>query len=273
MKHLFARQTDPISALGILLGAQGLLWLYWKFYWHDGGALPASPDWPALAGGFGFVILSVWIALRAAQEHSGGGALLLKLTCTVCIIIGTVQLVNQWARMAIAPALPPAPQALLKVSEQTVYLSGELTFRSFGALQATLRAYPEINTLALNSPGGRIHAARGLARLVQESELATHVSDTCASACTLPFLAGSVRTMARDAKIGFHGYRLLSTIETLDVEQEEAKDMAAFRAAGVSEGFLKIAFKTPHSGMWFPAYQQLLTDGVLTAHGPPKPTR
>jgi hypothetical protein len=71
-------------------------------------------------------------------------------------------------------------------------------------LRQILRDNPEITTLELNSDGGVTPAALEMAVAVTDYDLDTVVTDSCESACTLVFLAGENRTLARGARLGFH---------------------------------------------------------------------
>jgi hypothetical protein len=71
-------------------------------------------------------------------------------------------------------------------------------------LRQILRDHPAIITLELNSVGGVSSAALEMAVAVTDFGLNTVVTERCNSACTLVFLAGENRTLARGARLGFH---------------------------------------------------------------------
>jgi hypothetical protein len=71
-------------------------------------------------------------------------------------------------------------------------------------LRQILRDHPEVTTLELNSDGGVPPAALEMAVAVTDFGLNTVVTERCESACTLVFLAGENRTLARGARLGFH---------------------------------------------------------------------
>lgn len=71
-------------------------------------------------------------------------------------------------------------------------------------LRQILRDHPEVTTLELNSDGGVSPAALEMAVAVTDFGLNTIVTERCESACTLVFLAGENRTLARGARLGFH---------------------------------------------------------------------
>ena len=91
--------------------------------------------------------------------------------------------------------LPPqeAANTGLRLVPTYAVLEGPIDFAMFTALEAALEDNPGLKLLELNSGGGRIFAARAIARLVTEHRLNTRVHETCASACALVF-TGTVST-------------------------------------------------------------------------------
>ncbi|MCP5038180.1 MAG: hypothetical protein GY945_11350 [Rhodobacteraceae bacterium] len=158
-----------------------------------------------------------------------------------------------------------APETGLVLVPTYAVLHGPVSFPMFTALEKALTENSELARLVLHSDGGRVFAARAIARLVRDYGLATHVEDTCASACTLIFIAGYNRSMGPDARLGFHGYQQTVYVETVSLDEEEAKDRAAFLAQGVSEDFVDQIFVTGPDDMWFPAQEVLTGAGVLNA--------
>lgn len=71
-------------------------------------------------------------------------------------------------------------------------------------LRTLLRDNPNIRILEVNSDGGVGPAALEMAVAVTDFNIDTLVTENCASACTLIFLAGENRTLARGARLGFH---------------------------------------------------------------------
>ena len=61
-----------------------------------------------------------------------------------------------------------------------------------------------MRTVILSGPGGRASVGFALFQMFRERKLATHVSSTCASACTIAFLGGVERTVSPSGRLGFH---------------------------------------------------------------------
>ena len=174
------------------------------------------------------------------------------------------QLDRYAAQNASAPILA-TPETGVRLIPTAIALSGPITFEMFAAFEVALAENPQIRQVVLNSEGGRVFAARGLARLIREAGLGTHVDVLCASACTLAFMAGDTRTMTATARLGFHGYRNLSPIKTLDDRAEERVDRDAFLAAGVAPDFVAAMFEPSPDDIWFPPHDTLREAGVLQA--------
>lgn len=204
--------------------------------------------------------------IRTARRIAGTGfasfALAILAILTVALTLHTDA--NRMAMAYLRPLPVPAPPLALEIEQGTVYLSGEIGFDSYNAMAAALRKQVKLTHLELNSDGGRISAARGIARLVREAGLSTRVSGTCASACTIIFAAGKRRTLSDGARIGFHGYRLVSNVTTLDTDAEQERDKAEFIKQGMDPAFVNRALAIPHDDMWFPSRAELRAAGVLT---------
>ena len=124
---------------------------------------------------------------------------------------------------------------------------------------------PDIKLVILNSTGGNIFEARGIAKLIQERKLNTYVSENCFSSCTTVFVAGENRGLGADAKLGFHQYTINSKklfAPNVDVKKELDKDIASFLKQGVDQAFLDKAFSMPHTDMWFPNHDELFKAGI-----------
>ena len=231
-------------------------------------SLGGIPDFTLDAG---LLLWQVVGCLRALRRHMAdrpdlfaalatGAAVLAALPLTILPHLDRISA----GRIATLPAPPPAASGLTLVPTRAV-LEGPIDFPMSTALAAALAQYPEIGELVLQSDGGRVFAARALAKLVREYDLDTRVEATCASACTLVFMAGRHRVLGPAGRLGFHGYRQSVTVDLVDPDTEEKKDIAAFLAAGIDADFTARAFATPPDDMWFPARGILVSAGVIPA--------
>jgi hypothetical protein len=194
---------------------------------------------------------------------------ILKATGALAALVLTIPIsaaVLDARRPAPAPRPQAAPPYTLTLSDDRrhVDLEGRIDFGVTAALAALLEAEPEVRTLRLQSPGGRVAEARGLVGVVRAFALATAARGDCASACTLVFIAGHSRRLDPGARLGFHGYALRAPVfGMIDPDRELARDSAVFRAAGVDAAFLDRAMAVPHRAMWFPARAELIAAGVI----------
>ena len=80
-------------------------------------------------------------------------------------------------------------------------------------------------------------------------------------------MAGDERTLGRDAKLGFHAYRLDTDIDMphIDVEAEQERDRKYFSARDLSAAFLSRIFERENSAIWFPKRSELDKAGVTTS--------
>jgi hypothetical protein len=122
---------------------------------------------------------------------------------------------------------------------------------------------PQVTGIVLDSAGGQIYEGRGLARIIRENSLNTYTTVECLSACTTAFVAGAVRTLGKNARLGFHQYKTYSVIPSINVSNEQSKDKEIFRRQGVSPEFLNKIFDTTPEEMWFPKTDELLRANVI----------
>jgi len=155
--------------------------------------------------------------------------------------------------------------------EQREYIiDGVIDFGITRDFRALLEQYPAGTRVVLSSEGGSIYEARGLAVLIQQHKLDTHVSDECSSACTLVFIGGQRRTLGSSARLGFHQYTMaylnrhqVSPFHDLAAEQQ--RDIEFMLARGISQEFVERAFEKPHQDIWFPDHASLIRYGVVHA--------
>ena len=151
----------------------------------------------------------------------------------------------------------------IKKNGHLIQIDGEFAPGLSKNLEKLLKDHADVKGIILKSDGGRVYEARGVARLISEHQLETHVYDHCRSACTTAFIAGSKRYLGVDGRLGFHRYLLQSVLPKIDVATEQEKDRAFFRARGVEPVFLEKLFSTPHDSIWHPDVDELLQSNVV----------
>lgn len=142
-----------------------------------------------------------------------------------------------------------------------VEVSGNIGFGLTDELVKVLDAHPTVTTLHLNSGGGRVLEAQKMRDLIAERELSTYTSTECASACVLPFMAGSERLLGPNGRIGLHGFSVDSnSVSSSDYSAE----FALARKRHIDTSLLEKGFATSPSSMWYPTPQELLDANLVT---------
>lgn len=147
--------------------------------------------------------------------------------------------------------------------DRAILIDGRFDLGLSRDLKSLLAETPDIDAIILNSDGGRIFEARGVAKQIVERNLDTYVFGHCRSACTIAFIAGSTRMLGESGQLGFHSYRLDGIAAFTDPLDEQAKDRSFFTRQGVQPDFIARAFETPHEDMWHPDADRLLGSGVV----------
>ena len=146
---------------------------------------------------------------------------------------------------------------------RAVLIDGRIELGLSRDLEALLAEIPDIDAIILNSDGGRVFEARGIAKQIIDRDLDTYVFGHCRSACTIAFIAGATRRLGKSGQLGFHSYRLDGIAAFTDPLEEQTKDRAFFMHQGVRPDFITRAFATPHDDMWHPKADRLLGAGVI----------
>ena len=130
------------------------------------------------------------------------------------------------------------------------------------AVRRALEQNPKIREVVLSGPGGRMGAGFEISRMIRNRRLATRVDTACASACTIAFLGGVERSIARSGKLGFH--RASFPGMSADDMFEANRDMKRFLlSAGVAAGFAQRVLDTPADSIWVPTPEELLAARVI----------
>jgi hypothetical protein len=197
-------------------------------------------------------------------------ALVVSLAVTLVATIETYQSLQVFKQNLILKQIPlPEPQYSLDLIKQDtlIHLRGPFEIGITNRVAEMIEQYPEVTGIILDSGGGQIYEGRGLARLIRENKLQTYSLDKCLSSCTTAFVAGTIRTLGTNARLGFHQYKTYSLIPSINVRSEQAKDMAIFVKQGVSPEFLKKLFTHPPEEIWLPDIDELINAGVVHQTG------
>jgi hypothetical protein len=189
---------------------------------------------------------------------------------TAVYALGAVQMTHKMGSEENLLAQVEAERAsryVVKVSDdgRSITIDGNIESGISRSLRKVLRQNEHVSKVILNSPGGNIYEGRGLASILSEYGIATHVRESCASACVIAFIGGQPRTASEQASFGFHQYRIDAdyTIIASDVAAEQKRDQLLLLDAGVDEAFVDAVFDQPSRSMWWPSMSILINSGFL----------
>lgn len=161
-------------------------------------------------------------------------------------------------------SLDPA-EYRVRVSGSQLQLSGTVSIGMWQEVQAALAAHPNIQTIAIQSPGGRVSPAIAIADQIRTRGLDTQAEGRCFSACTLIFLAGENRSLGRFSQFGFHAaYRPGADGQRIPSVRINQAIVQRFVSRGVDPEFSVTAWTTPSNDLWLPSTDQLLSANYAT---------
>ncbi|WP_368466122.1 hypothetical protein [Hoeflea sp. TYP-13] len=247
--------------------------------------LPASAVIVLVAADFTIFVWQMVGLVRSAENHmlaKGGMAPTWGIYASIAVAVFGIA--TQWLGLYQMTLAKPDSELFTTImdrqhaAEYDMAVSDDgkvLTFNgtiALGVTKAAVRLFeaePDIRRIELQSTGGNIYEARGLAALLLPKRIGTHVEDECSSACTIVFMAGEERTLGRNAKLGFHAYRLDTDIvmPNVDVGEEQDRDRNFFKQRRLSEKFLARIYDREHTAIWFPERSELDAAGVTKTPG------
>jgi len=230
------------------------------------------------------LILLPWIVIKTLQftedHYRRFGIAIVKTSLLACLLlavlvvsvsaIDAIQAIifSHSAKANAGQTRTPDYRLSADPARREYVIEGVIDFGITRDFRALLEQYPAGTRVVLSSEGGSIYEARGLAVLIQQHKLDTHVNDECSSACTLAFIGGQRRSLGASAKLGFHQYSMaylnrhqVSPFHNLASEQE--RDVEFMLARGISKEFVDRAFEKSHQDIWFPDQASLIRFGVV----------
>ena len=213
--------------------------------------------------------------IRACERHiknrndrswaiAAEGVVVLSIAATLVAVFSSYQSLHGYRHSLRPPAAIERGYSLDLIRDNTlIHLRGPFQVGITQRVSQLLADHPEVTGIILDSGGGQIYEGRGLARLIRENALATYSLEQCVSSCTTAFIAGTKRALGDHAKLGFHQYKNYAAMPVVDVDQEQAKDIALFAAQGIAPDFLRKVFAQPPEKMWWPEAEELLEAGVI----------
>ena len=203
--------------------------------------------------------------------------LLAQLGIAVSLFISVLYIFGAFQSLFTDPNGPPLNPKLqdtidlddftleLSADKRRIHLQGDFKIGITQQLDLLLEQNPEVEGVVLSSNGGRVTEGRGVARLIRKHGLNTYVFKECKSACTTSFIAGVVRNLGAQGKLGFHQFYLDSKFRAayIDRKAEQKTDLEFYRQQNIAPEFLNKVFTTDHADIWFPTSEELLSAGVI----------
>lgn len=206
---------------------------------------------------------------RHCRKRRLPGCCLARLAMILLAAMAVVTLIDQWRGYLylgkVALHLEKRGGWSIDAADggATARLAGTLEYGVAGDLHDFLERRPEVRTVELNSPGGRLQEGLALYRQIRSRRLATRTTEGCFSNCALAFLAGGERSVRGEGRLGFHSVRFPFSQETV-VAKATTRLRTVLREKGVSEPFVEKMLATPHEEMWLPDNLYLFREGIVT---------
>lgn len=281
-------------------GQQGLTWSFWVNFVFLRALVSAIQEWFRPESGQSFYntwvivlllvvffhgVLFVWQfvgVIRASETHVrnfGSMASVwgsqLALVFAFFWVLSYVHDASQMVRpISSSPSklsewkAERASKYSFEISEdgKSLALTGSLELGITDSFKQQLDAHPQVKQIVLDSTGGNIFQARGLSKTIQQNGLSTLVAGECSSACTIAFIGGVRRQIAKGGKLGFHQYRVDADYAVLNAnpKAQQDRDRKLFLQAGVEPWFIDKMFQSQPSEMWYPEQTELLDAHVIT---------
>ena len=149
--------------------------------------------------------------------------------------------------------------------QRLIYIMGTLDFGVVTKTKELLEKHPDSTGIVLESDGGNVYQARGLANIIMDQGLDTYSFSHCYSACTIAFIAGRKRHLGMQSELGFHCYSLESSAmkPLISIEHEQYKDLMFFENRIPDKEFVQKIFQNNSNELWIPKLNKLLESGVI----------
>lgn len=165
--------------------------------------------------------------------------------------------------------LEPIPESLLieldPADASRLIVTGVFGIAATQQLERSLQDLPGVKTVVLNSEGGNVFEARGVAKLISDQRLFTHVDGRCFSACTLAYVSGVKRTAAANASFGFHSYRLDTERPNvfINLTEQIEKDKQFLTKQGIDKTLIQMIYEVDSAELWKPSLAMLEAAGFV----------
>jgi hypothetical protein len=223
-------------------------------------------------------LVGIW---RSSNNHVGlGGKAFWSGAAKVMVIVGIFQSYGvfsstAWPQIKEAynivagdPRVGSFNMRLLNAGAE-LEIFGGIPFGSTAELRKFLDAAPTVRVIHLNSSGGRIGEAIKMRNLISDRGLSTITTTRCLSACTIVFLGGVERYLhPHEGQLGFH-QGSFPGMDDEDFRPISERIISDAIRRGVAKEFIRKAYATASTSMWYPTKREALDAHYATAvsHG------
>lgn len=266
--------NNVVLATPLALGLTGLMsWISVKGDSLQVSAIVTLLGFPLLMALDVWCIVGAWRAAAAYLREQG--SLLWGWLARISLALGALQLLasvvfgllpNLGEFWLMARGIDPLGQAKFSLSAdgRSLRLDGVIGMGDGERLSALLasEAARGLRRVELSSPGGRVTEAERMAAALKRHGHESRAVGTCASACTLVFLAGNPRQLTPTGQLGFHR---ASTGTYNPVFEELANQHLAstYRDLGLPQSMIDTTLRTPSRSMWFVPRDELLRHALI----------
>lgn len=230
------------------------------------------PAWLIVFAAVGWQVVGAWRSAGAYQRRNDPGylgllakaALAAAVLCTLFVFVtaGIPQL-QEYQQLRAGDARLGKHTLQITREGRALEFSGGISFGAAKEFAQRLSSAQSVQTVYLNSDGGRIVEAERIAALIRARGLDTYVVERCVSACTAIFLGGRNRLIAPSAKLGFHAPDFPGWTDA-DRARVAADEEAQLRKLGAGAAFAKRATSAPPNDMSYPSAAELLAEKIVT---------
>ncbi|QGN53335.1 hypothetical protein [Novosphingobium sp. Gsoil 351] len=261
------------SLIGVLATIGTTLAVAWL---SESGASIQSASAAVLAATGILLTVTLWGAVgiwRSSNRHVGlGGSLGWANAAKAMVVLSGLSVLGQASNLAQSTTElaglatnndSMGPPASVRVANGLLRIDGPLSLGTADAVARAMADQPNVQTVEINSPGGRIGEAREIARMVREREADTVAGRQCMSACTVVLLAGLHRSSVGGG-VGFH-QASFPGLSVAELHEMNAEMRQSYVNAGLPGRFIDQALARGPDDMWFPDEPELFAAGVLNS--------
>ena len=153
-------------------------------------------------------------------------------------------------------------EILLNKDKTLLKIHGGIDYGLVNSVAETIKNNKNINTIELNSSGGRVSEGRELSKIINQLKLNTQTTTGCISACTIAYLAGNSRYLVESGYLGFHEYIYSFNVPLKYFDYRYEFSLA--KEKGINLIILENGLNTPSLKLYIPSRKELLQSKIVT---------